>query len=83
MELITLQTIHTYIEEYGKYTFLEKEFNDVDNVILSLISYIDLKDIVPTFKEGSILLKDASKIYSIKNTNNLIQLIKCKIIKLI
>lgn len=53
--------IETYLKSYGKYTFLEKEFNEVDNVILSLISYIDLYDIVPGIKEGKITLKDASK----------------------
>lgn len=53
--------IETYLKNYGKYTFLEKEFNEVDNVILSLIAYVDLYDIVPGIKDGKITLKDASK----------------------
>lgn len=53
-------SIHTYLKEYGDYTFLEKEFNEVDNVILSLISYTDFSDIVPGIKSGKITLKEAS-----------------------
>lgn len=53
--------IETYLKEYGKYTFLEEKFNEVDNVILSLIAYIDLYDIVPGIKKGKITLKEASK----------------------
>lgn len=55
-----MKTIHEYIKEYGTYTFLEKEFNEVDNVILSLISYVDFSGIVPGIKKGKITLKEAS-----------------------
>lgn len=70
-------TIDTYLKQYGKYTFLEEEFNEIDASILSLISYVDFADIVPGVKQGKILLKDASKIFFEKNTkkeidNNLI-----------
>lgn len=58
-----MKTIHDYLKEYGKYTFLEKEFTDVDNVILSLLSYVDFYNIVPMIKEGSITLKEASDKY--------------------
>lgn len=61
-------TIDTYLKKYGKYTFLEEEFNEVDATILSLISYVNFTDIVPGIKEGKILLKDAAKIYFEKNT---------------
>lgn len=53
-------TIQDYLKKYGKYTFLEEEFNEVDNVILSLISYIRLLDIVPGINKGKITLKEAS-----------------------
>lgn len=56
-------TIDHYLKEYGKYTFLEEEFNEIDAVILSLISYVDLLDIVPGIKKGKILLKDAALQY--------------------
>lgn len=61
-------TIDTYLKEYGKYTFLEEEFNEVDASILSLISYVNFSDIVPGIKQGKILLKDASKKYFENNT---------------
>ena len=47
-----MKTVHEYIKEYGKYTFLEKEFNEVDNVIFSLLSYIDFIGIVPGINQG-------------------------------
>lgn len=57
-----------YLKEYGKFTFLEEEFNEVDAVILSLISYIDFSGIVPKIKKGKILLKDAASKYFRKNS---------------
>lgn len=36
-----------YIEEYGKYTIEEKEFNEVDSLILSQFSYLKFDKIVP------------------------------------
>ncbi len=58
-----MQTIHTYLKDYGNYTFLEREFNEVDNVILSLISYVDLDGIVPKRKQGKITLQEASSLF--------------------
>ena len=58
-----MRSIHDYLKEYGKYTFLEKEFNEVDNVILSELSYIDFSGIVPMIDGGSIKLKDASRLF--------------------
>ena len=48
-----------YIEEYGDYTFEEREFNEIDNVILSMLAYVDFKGIV---SENS---KDKKSIYTI------------------
>ena len=31
--------IFDYIDYYGDFTFSEKEFNEIDNVILSLLAY--------------------------------------------
>ena len=58
-----MKTIKDYIKEYGRYTFLEKKFTEVDNVILSFLSYVNFKNIVPAINNGSIKLKDASRIY--------------------
>lgn len=56
-------TIKDYLNEYGNYTFLEKEFNEVDNVILSLLSYVNFGGIVPGTRFGKVTLKDAAEKY--------------------
>lgn len=53
-------TIYNYLKEYGKYTFQEKEFNEVDNVIISMLGYVNFYNIVPAIDCGSIKLKDAA-----------------------
>jgi len=58
-----MKNIHSYVKEYGKYTFLEKEFNEVDNVIFSMLSYIDFYNIVPSIGCGSVTMKKASDIF--------------------
>lgn len=58
-----MATMNDYLRQYGKYTFLEEELNEVDAVILSLLSYIDFSDIIPGIKKEKILLKDAAKIF--------------------
>ena len=63
-----MKTIKDYIKENGKYTFLEKEFNEIDNAILSLLSYVNFTDIVPGIKQGKITLKEASDLYHQKYT---------------
>ena len=34
-----------YIEEYGNYSFKEKPFNEIDNLIFSQLAYTDFKNI--------------------------------------
>ena len=58
-----METITDYLKKYGKYTFLEKEFNEVDNTILSILAYIDFTDIVPEIDCGSITIKEASNLF--------------------
>lgn len=58
-----MSTILDYIKNYSKYTFLEEPFNEVDNVIFSLLSYNNFNDIVPTTKKKKISLQDASKLF--------------------
>lgn len=62
--------ISTYLKQYGQYSFSEKEFNEVDNIIFSTLSYIDLADIVPPIGKGSITIEDASKLFYKKYTKN-------------
>ena len=37
--------IYDYIDEYGIYSFSEKEFNEVDSAIFSFLSYADFSNI--------------------------------------
>ena len=55
-------TLFEYVEKYGDKDFVEEEFNEVDNVILSLVSYIDFTDIVSN-KSDKITLEEAGKKY--------------------
>lgn len=65
-------TIKDYLKKYGEYTFLEKGFTEVDNVVLSLLSYINFTSIVPGMKKGKITLKEASdKFYKLYNKKEL------------
>ena len=56
-------TLFEYIEKYGNKSFDEEKFNEVDNVILSLVSYIDLTDIVPKNKNVITLEEAANKFF--------------------
>lgn len=55
--------IFDYIKYYGDYTFDTKPFNEIDNVVLSMISYVNFEGIV-TDKE--ITLEEAYSIFKIK-----------------
>lgn len=44
--------VRDYLEMRGDITLAERPFNDVDNVILASLSYLDFKGIVPTSEEG-------------------------------
>ena len=39
-------SIFEYIDNYGDYSFEKREFNEVDNVILSVLSYVDFNGII-------------------------------------
>ena len=38
---MAVMTVFDYIEQNKNITFKEKEFNEIDNIILSLISYLN------------------------------------------
>lgn len=52
---------YDYIAKYGDYTLEEKEFNEIDNVILSMLTYIDFSGIVSEDDKEKISLSDASE----------------------
>lgn len=54
--------IYDYVTDYGKHTFDEKEFNEVDNLVLSTIMYLDFTSIVNHNKE-TITLRNAALEY--------------------
>ena len=59
-----MKNIINYIYEYGNKTFEIEPFNEVDNIIFSLLSYIDFKNIII----NEISIKESSKLY-LKNHN--------------
>ena len=57
--------INTYIKEYGDKTFNEEKINEIDNVILSSVVYLNFDGIVPKNKK-SISLCEAGNIFLYK-----------------
>ena len=49
-----------YIKKNKDKTFREYPFNELDNLIFSLLTYVDFTGIVPAFKKGKITLKEAA-----------------------
>lgn len=43
-------TIYDYVKKYGNCSFQVKHFNEIDAAILAALSYINFKDLVPSFK---------------------------------
>lgn len=62
-------SILNYIKKYGVYSFEEKAFNEVDNVIFSCLSYINFDGIVSTNFNNKLTINEVYKLYTNKNTN--------------
>lgn len=58
-----MANLYDYIKEYGKKTFLEEPFNEVDNLILCSISYVDIKRFMPKKRFEKIKLKEVADKY--------------------
>lgn len=56
-----MNLIH-YVKQYGKSSFSEMTFNDIDNVIFSQLSYLPLAGIVGGFHEEAITIEEVAKI---------------------
>lgn len=56
-------TLFEYIDKYGDYSFEEKEINEVDNMIFSFLSYVNLQNIELSEKET--LESVSKKVFSI------------------
>lgn len=49
-----------YIKYYGEYTFVDRAFNEIDNVILSMLSYVDF-DLIK--EKNNITIEEAYSIF--------------------
>lgn len=62
-----------YIRRYGKFTFDKKEFNEIDNIIFCLLSYVCYKGIVSTNTKNKMTIKQVRdfyyKMYDLSNIN--------------
>lgn len=54
-------TILDYIKKHQDESFKEFSFTEVDNLIFSLLPYVNFTDIVPAFKKNKITIKEANK----------------------
>lgn len=52
-----------YLKEYGKYSFDEKPFNEVDNLVLSLLAYTNFLGVVSKSPKIKITLEEAANKY--------------------
>ncbi len=63
--------IFDYVEHNGNYTFEEKNFNEIDNVIFSVLSYVNYNYVISINKKNKMTLSEAADIYfKIRNKNN-------------
>ena len=61
-----MEDITKYIDIYGNYTFGEKQFNEIDNILFSLIVYLNFEGL---FK-NKITIEEISKLYFQKFNEN-------------
>ena len=55
--------IFAYIQWRGDLTLSESPFGEVDNLILSMLSYFDFKQIIPEPGQGEITVEQAVEAY--------------------
>ena len=60
-----MPNIIKYIKNYGNKTFYEKEFNELDNLVFSSLSYLDFSNIVSE-KKDKISISKAAEIFFLK-----------------
>lgn len=56
-------TMYDYLKWRGDLTFDQDPFNEVDNLILAQMAYVDYEEIVPETREGAKLITDVSRRY--------------------
>lgn len=68
-----MANIMDYLMWRGDLSFEASPFNEVDNVILSELVYVDFSDIVPGIGEKSVTLAEASERFFVQHTEEEIQ----------
>ena len=63
MKRVIGMDIFDYVEKYGNYSLEDIEFNEVDNLVFSSLSYINFLNIVSSNSIGKITIKEASDKY--------------------
>ena len=58
-----MKNLFDYLGFYGDLSFSEHQFNDVDALILALLSYVEFDDIVHTIKTSSVTLLKACELF--------------------
>ena len=58
-----MSNIIDYMKWRGDLTFAQDSFNEIDNLILSQLVYVELNNIVPGDEEPTISLLDAAKLF--------------------
>ncbi|MBQ3497378.1 MAG: hypothetical protein IJA73_04525, partial [Oscillospiraceae bacterium] len=59
-----MENILDYIDWRGDLTFAHSPFNEVDNLILAELAFLDFAQIVPSFEDGgTVTLHDAAALY--------------------
>lgn len=75
--------IMDYLDWRGDITFEQSPFNEVDNVILAQLAYVNFRDIIPSPEEKrSITLKEASQMFFDMYTENELSRINHLLVKL-
>ena len=58
-----MPNLFDYLEWRGDLTLAESPLNEVDNLIFSLLSYVDLEGIIPNHRSGGITVREAAAEY--------------------
>ena len=56
-------TMYEYLDWRGDLTFFTDPFNEVDNLILAQLAYVDFDGIVPENREDKIAIDDVCRLY--------------------
>ena len=56
-------TMYDYLKWRGDLTFDQDPFNEVDNLILAQLAYVDYEEIVPETRENAVPISEVSRKY--------------------